>query len=120
MEGISTINYQGKALLVIDFAEMGKTKETTKELINAATNEFMKHPLGSVLGLMNISKIYFHIDTMHAFKELQEKTGPYGKKVAVVGVKGLIKTSFNAITASNKSVRAFNTEAEAKEWLVSE
>jgi hypothetical protein len=120
MEGISKIMFQGKIILVVDFAEMGKTKETTKELINAAAEEFMKQPLNSVLGLMDISKIYFHIDTMHAFKELQEKTSPYGKKVAVVGVKGLIKTSFNAITASEKKVRAFNTEAEAKEWLVSE
>ena len=120
MKGISTITYQGKTILVVDFAEMGKTKETTLELIEAMKDEFLKHPLKSVLALINVTHIYFHIKTLHAFRQFQEEIGPYGKKVVIVGLKGLMKSGFNSVAGSNKNVKAFDSETEAKEWLVNE
>ena len=121
MEGISTISYQGMTILVIDFSNLGKSKEGTLALIKAMGDEFAKNPLHSVLALINLTNSFFHVNTLTAFKSSREACGPYEKKVAVVGLKGLMKTGFKTVTGSDKvgTVMAFDSVQEAKEWLVS-
>lgn len=64
-------------------------------------------------------KLFFILRRSKNFKEMQEKTGPYTKKIAVVGLKGLQKAGFNTIAGPNAKgpVKAFDTPDEAKEWL---
>ena len=122
MEGISTINYQGKKIYIINFSEFGDSKEDTVRLINAVGDEIITNPLNSVLALFDLSNSFFHFDTLKTFKQLEERCGQYEKKVAVIGLKGLQKTGFNTIAGTKKSgsIKAFNSELEAKEWLVSD
>ena len=45
---------------------------------------------------------------------------PYEKRVAVIGMKGLQKVAYNFIVSLTQKdlVKAFDSELEAKEWLV--
>lgn len=123
VEGVSTISYKGKTILFFDFSNLGKSKEKTIQLINAVGGEYMKNPLNSVLALFNTTNIYFDMDMLNAFKETRNKFNQYEKKVAGIGITGLLKTGFNFVVGLNKdtsSVKIFDSELEAKEWLVSD
>ncbi len=120
MKGISTVTYQGKIIYFANFINSGKTKEDTLGLINDIEVEFAKKPLKSILALIDVSNIFFHLETLKAFKNLQNKSNQYCKKVAIIGLRGLMKTGFNSVAGKNDSVKSFNSEIEAKEWLISD
>lgn len=122
MEGISTIIVREKKIYVVDFTHCGKSKEETLKLFGAVEDEFEKNPLNSVLALVDVAHAFFHFDTLKTFKNFQERCSQYQKKVAVIGLKGLQKTGFNSVVGSNKKglTKAFDSEMEAKEWLVAE
>lgn len=120
MDGISTVSYQGKQIYIVDFTNYGNTKEDTVKLITLTSEEFAKNPLNSVLALFDVTHAFFHFDTFKAFKNIEETSGTYQKKVAIIGLKGLKKTGFNSIAGKDSSIKAFNSELEAKEWLISD
>lgn len=122
MEGISTIIYHGKQIYIFDFTNFGKSKEETVRLIDAIGDEYAKNPLNSVLALIDVTHAFFHFDTFKTFKKLEERSGQYEKKVAIIGLKGLKKAGFTSVASLSKkgSLKAFDSEQEAKEWLVSD
>jgi hypothetical protein len=122
MEAISISIFQEKKIYVVNFAYSGNSKEDTVSIIVAAEEEFSKNPSNSVLALINVSNAFFHFDTLKAFKNFQEKTDPFIKKVAIVGLVGLQKVGFNTVTRTDHkgTVKAFDSEQEAKEWLTAE
>jgi MFS superfamily sulfate permease-like transporter len=122
MEGISTVIYHGKRIYMIDFSHCGHTKEDTVAMINAIAELFEKSPLHSVLAFIDVTHAYFHLDTLKTFSTLEKRCRQYEQKVAVVGLKGLKKTGFNkAVNKRQKgTVKAFDSEEEAKEWLAAE
>lgn len=119
MEGISTVTYQERKIYVINFSMYGKSKEDTIGLITAIGDLFVKEPLNSVLAVVDISNAFFHWDTFKAIRELIAKTGPYSRKIALIGVKGMRKTSLKTLAGNNEFIRSFDTEEQAREWLIS-
>lgn len=123
MAGISKINYKNKEILYIDYsglAEDKAQKQKTLEFIKAGTEAYMQYPANSALGLVNVENLYFDMEILSAFKESRNKGGYTIKKEAIIGVKGLIKAAYNfVIGLTNNTTRAFSSEQEAKEWLVS-
>jgi len=119
MEGISSIFYQGERIYWIDFSHCGETKEDTIKLIDAIAEQFEKNPLHSVLAIIDVSHAFFHFDTLKTFSSLEKRCGQYEKKVAVIGLKGLKKAGFNKAVSFQKkgTVKAFDSEQEAKDWL---
>jgi hypothetical protein len=121
MEGISTTVYQEKSIYMIDFSHYGESKEDTVGMIRAIGDEFRRNPINSVLALIDVTHAFFHFEILKAFSQLQERYGQYQKKVAVIGLKGLKKAGFNRAVGSRKDVvKAFDSEQEAKAWLVSD
>lgn len=119
MEGFSTIIYKDKEIIYLDFSSFVDDKEKAKELIKGATLEYTKYPLHSVLVLVNVTNLRFDSEVMNIFKEEQDKSAPYEKKVAVFGMNSLQRIAYNFVTRSNgDAVRSFETELEAKNWLV--
>jgi hypothetical protein len=119
MEGISITMEQGKQIYRIDFKNSGGSNEDTVNLINAAGNEFVKNPLNSVYAIMDLTHAFFHLEVLKSFRAFQVKVAPYQKKVAIIGLKGLQKTGFNSVNASsNGTVKTFDSESEAKGWLL--
>lgn len=124
MEGFSIITYKNKQIYCIDYSNVGESKEKVIQLLNGAIDEYVskKLPPKSVLSLTNVTNLHFDSDIISAFKSQREKSTPYEKRVAVIGMKGLQKVAYNfIITLTQKDlVKAFDTEMEAKEWLVND
>jgi hypothetical protein len=120
MEGISKIMYKDQEILYTNYSLIGSSKTKILDLIHRVAAEYTKHPPKSVLALTNIADLHFDIDIILAFKKARELTKSFERKVAFIGVTGLIKVVYNAIVdLTNQHItRAFETESEAKEWLV--
>jgi len=119
MEGYSVINYKNKQIHIVDYSVLNKSKEKTIKLIQYATEQYKNLPKDSVLAIVNAENFYFDMDILKVFKEEGAKTAPYEKKVAVIGVKGLIKAAYNFVVGlTRNNYKVMNSEAEAKEWLI--
>ncbi len=122
MEGLSIITHKSKQIVYVNHSIHAKSKEKVMELMEAGLTEYKKNPLNSVITLINVTDVHFDTELMNAFKEGQEKSAPYEKKVAVIGLNPLQKIVYNFITSLHKEsqIKAFVTEQEAKEWLVAD
>jgi hypothetical protein len=122
MEGLSNIVYKNKKIIYVDYSNIGDSKEKVTALIKGSTVEYKKNPPKSVLALVNVQNTKFDMDILNIMKSTKEETVPFEKKVAIIGLNGLQKVAYNFIVSltQKESVRAFNTDLEAKEWLVSD
>lgn len=127
MEGLSKINYKGKEIIRIDYSsfsdDKANQKQKTLQLLAAANEEYAKHPKNSVLAMGVYNNFSFDMDVLSALKKGQNEFGSYTKKSAIVGVKGLLKAGYNfviGLTNNNNNAKAFESEQEAKDWLVSD
>lgn len=122
MEGLSIIAYQNKPIIYLDYSSFENNREKAIRLVKGGTLEYMKYPLNSVIALVNVANLRFDSEFMNMFKEEQDKAAPYEKKVAVIGLKALQRIAYNFISGSNKnvSIKAFDSEQDAKDWLVAD
>lgn len=122
MEGLSKIAYKGKEIFYVDYSKFGMDKEKTINLILGAAEEYMKYPLKSVLAITNVANLHFDTDIVNAFKISQEKTAPYQKKIAIIGMKGLQKVAYNFIVSLTQRdlVKVMDSLEEAKDWVTSD
>lgn len=121
MEGYSKIIYKDKTIHCFDYTNIGHSKEKVIKLIKFATEEYMKLPPKSALVLVNFTNLHLDMDVLNVFKEERLKSKLYEKKIAVMGIKGVINIGYNFIVNFGKGVeftKYFESETEAKEWLV--
>jgi hypothetical protein len=120
MEGLSKITYKNKTILYIDYSKVLGSKEKILQLIEKASQEYLKYPPKSALALTNFSNIQMDSDIVQMLKKTQEKTFLYEKKVTLIGNKDHLKVGYNFIVGFTQRsiVQMFDTELEAKEWLV--
>jgi hypothetical protein len=121
MEGLSKSLYKGKEIIYVDYSSFGTNKEKTISLIKGVTSELSMRPPKSVLILVNVTNMSFDTEVGNAFKESRKKAF-YEKKTAVIGLNSLQRLMYNFVINMGERdvVRAFESETEAKEWLVSE
>lgn len=125
MEGFSKIIYKDKAIRYVNYSLFQSDpdqKQKMLELLAFSQSGRLQQPLNSVLTLINVSNLNFDLDTLQHFKESINITAPYDKKIAVIGVTGLIKSAYKFVVGATPSqkIRYFQAEPEAKEWLVQE
>lgn len=119
MDEIKMMTYKDKEYFYVDYTGLMNSKEKIIRLIIESGEEYRKKPLKSVLALVNVGNARFDSEILRIFKENQDKSEPYEKRVAVIGLDTLKRIAYNFIAGSNKSfIRAFESEEEAKEWLV--
>ena len=122
MEGLSVISYKGKQIIYVDYSINGESKEKTMQLIKAFSEEpeNLKCPPKSALVLINVTGLRFDKEVLNAIKDARNKVIQYEKKTANFGMSPIQKAAYNfmlAMTASN-NMKIFNSELEAKEWLI--
>jgi hypothetical protein len=122
MEGISKINYKDKMIYYVDYTSVEDTDEKTIQLLQNVTLEYqiLQLPSKSVLALVNITNRQFNIKVVNAFKAEREVTTPYEKKIAIIGMDSLQEVAYNFLIGLTLGdlIKTFNSEFEAKEWLV--
>ena len=76
----------------------------------------------AAIGLTNCAGLSFDKDILSAIKSSQDRINPYVKKIAMIGMKPVHKAAYNFLLAvtTNKFMKAFESESEAKEWLVND
>jgi hypothetical protein len=125
MEGFSIITYKDKTIFYSNFSIFQSDpdqKQKILKLMKYGEDEWLKQPLNSVLALINVLNLNFDMEILRYFRESLAKTTHYEKKIAIIGVTGLIKTAYNFVIGlvPNQKVKTFDTEEEAMEWLVKE
>ena len=121
MDGFSEFDYKGKTITYINYSNIGDFKEKILHLIQTTVDEYRKHPSNSILALTNITNIHFDMDILNAFKDSRSKVASYEKKIAIIGAKGLLLAACNCVIGAinnNSTIKIFDAEYEAKEWLV--
>lgn len=118
MERIQEINYKGKKVLYGDHT--GLSGKNLVDNVIALTKKVIVSNEKPVLVLSNFSDSYASKELMDYLHSEESKLSANMSKVAVVGIVGIKKlllNSYNQITRGN--TKAFDTEEQAKEWLVS-
>ena len=122
MEGLSMITYQDKKIYYFDYSKVGNSKDKVLQLLQGALEEYTGNhlPPKSVLAITNVENLAFDMEIVNRFKEQRYKLAPYEKKVAIIGLKGIQMIAFRYIVSftQHNMIQLFDTEADAKEWLV--
>ena len=115
---ISYITYKGKEILYIDLRE-SKTEQRSKELL-AETVKYYEESSGNLIALTNVEGTYMNPEIIEETKKYAKSLfSVKAKKRAMVGVKGLKKLIFNSYAKiSGNNIRLFDTEEEAKDYLI--
>lgn len=116
MAGFSIINYKGKEIAYIDYR--GLKVEQMMQTLEEATEKSLKDNKKRLL-LTNFTNAYAVPEFMERSKAAGKKTKHLTPKAAIVGLLGAKKILLNAYNIFTKSsMKAFEDEQKAKEWLV--
>jgi hypothetical protein len=74
MEGLSKITYKNKTILYIDYSKVLGSKEKILQLIEKASQEYLKYPPKSALALTNFSNIQMDSDIVQMLKKNTRKS----------------------------------------------
>jgi hypothetical protein len=122
MEGLSVFTYKNKEIYYIDYSGLGNSKEKVLQLVRGASEEYARRNLApkSVLALTNVDNLPFDMEIVNTFKEERHKVAPYEKKVAIIGLKGIQMIAYRYIISftQHSVIKVFDSETEAKEWLI--
>ncbi|MBN1143723.1 MAG: hypothetical protein JXA72_04845 [Bacteroidales bacterium] len=121
-QGAKFIEYKGKPIYYIDYSNI-KTSEEFLAIIKStnAFREKLKHDgMKDLLMLVNISGSFVYGDVLAEIKKAASQTKELIAKEAIVGITGSKKILLKILQSFAKmDFRIFDTEEEAKDWLVS-
>jgi hypothetical protein len=114
---IQIIDYKGKEIIYLDFSDCNVNE--VFEIIEMAKKIIRAQPLNSVLTLTNVSGTKYNREVIQVMKEFANDNKPFVKAGAVVGIDGLKKVVYDAITRfSERNLPAFDDNEKAKDWLI--
>jgi hypothetical protein len=117
MERLTTVQHRGVPVLVVDYSNIRDAQESL-DLIWASSAAIVARPAGSVRVLMSIAGAHIAPQLLGALKEAALKNKPHLKGVAVVGLAGLLRVVYLAMSKlMEMEMPAFETRDEALDWL---
>lgn len=91
------------------------------QLIREATGVIAAQPAKSLRTLTDVTGMKFNTDVTEAMKEFASHNKPYVMAGAVVGIAGLKQIIYNAVLKfSGRNLVAFDSDGQAKDWLVNQ
>jgi len=118
---LQVLEYKGKQILFFDFSHCN-SKEEYIPIIDAAKLWFKNKEPRSVLTLTDVTNAHFNAEILTLLKELTLHNKPYVKAGTVVGItRPLAKLAYNTVMAfSKRTLPIFDTQDEAKDWLITQ
>ena len=112
------IEYEGVKILLNDYTNL--TGENFIETLEILTEHFLTQQKKEILLLLDVRNSYSNKEIIEALNIASKRIKPLVKKSAVLGVTGVKKILLTVVNkVSDLGAKPFNTEDEAKEWLVS-
>jgi hypothetical protein len=110
--------WKGHNIFFCDFAGFKSDLPALKAEVDAADREIMKAPKGSVLVMVDINNTVASAAVVDMFKESAKLTEPYIHRQAVIGLSGFKRFLADVVARfSGQSMRLFDSEGEAMDWL---
>ena len=115
--GVSLIHYRGVEIIYVDFSNLAL--HDVSPVIEQAKIIIRNKPQHSVRILTNITNTGFNSEVGEAFKAFTQHNKPYVKASAIVGLSGMQKIMFTAITkfSGRNDIKSFDQLEKAKDWL---
>lgn len=117
--GIKRIAYKGQQVLVADYRGLAKAEQSLQCL--EELGQTVRASSTKELILSNYEGVSIGPEFMTRVKALGKEFQPKIKRQAVLGVTGLKNVLLQGYISftGEKDIKAFNSEAEALDWLVS-
>lgn len=116
MERARFIEHRGKQIFYMDCSNA--TVQEMNSVIDECILQVRNKPEQSVLTLTVAGGSSFSGETIARLKELARDNAPYVKAGAIVGIKGLYKVVFSAVSMfSKRRFHLFETAEEAMDFL---
>ena len=117
MKRVQVIDYKGKEIIYLDFSNCNVSEVFL--VIQMAKTIIRVQPHNSVLTLTNVTGTKYNREVIQAMKEFANRNKPFVKAGAVIGIDGLKRVVYDAITRfSERNLPAFDDIEKAKDWLV--
>ncbi len=112
------VNHKGTDILYEDYTNLRGVE--IAELVPAITQITIKEDYTNILLLLNLNNSFANKDALDAFGASGKISKDRLTKTAVLGITGVKKILLNVVNRiANLGAKAFNTEEEAKDWLIS-
>lgn len=119
MERIQFIQHKGKQILHLNFTHANPGEVV--RIIRKATPVIAAQPERSIRTLTDVTNMNFNAEAADALKVFVSHNKPYVTAAAVVGITGLKKIIYSAVTRfSGRNIVVFDSCDQAKEWLASQ
>jgi hypothetical protein len=114
------ITHRGQAIFCYDYTGFGLDAEGLKAEVEAAQAIIEQQPENSMLILVDIQGTVVYREAAALIKENARRTRPYAQKVAVVGVRGVVRVIADSIGRLTRGTPQafFDDLDEAKNWLI--
>ena len=119
MCGAQQITYKGKLIFYMDFSHCSKAADI-KKVISESLPFIRSQPPATVLTLSDITGMSFTQEIKDLFNEFIEGNKPFIKASAVTGLNGLQLIFNGLLRVTHRDINSFNSDTEAKEWLISQ
>jgi hypothetical protein len=112
------IEHKGKRIAFHDFSNIQRVEDAMAAI--AESRALVRaQPLGSVLTLTDSAGSRFNREIVEALKELTKGNKPYVKAGAIVGLSGIQRVVYVAVTQfTGRRLPTFTSVEEAKDYLV--
>lgn len=115
---IRWVEHKGKRILLHDFSHITNPFDVLPA-VEASRAIVAVQPKGSLLTLTDVTGSRFNKEIVDALKGLANHNKPFVKAGAVVGLSGLQRVVYVAITQfTGRRLPTFDTAEQAMDWLV--
>ena len=120
MERTRFIEHKGKRILLLDYSGIRDPEEALRE-VRHSMSVVARQPQGSLRVMTVVRDARYNAAVLQTMKELATHNAPYVKHSALVGMSGLHRIAYQAVILfSKRSIKTFDQEAEALDWLVAQ
>jgi hypothetical protein len=113
--------WKGERIFYCDFSGFKSDFAALRAEVDAADREICREPAGSALLLVDVTNTVASAAVVDLFKESAKLTAGYVRRQAVIGLSGFKRFLADIVARfSGQSMRLFDHEGEAMDWLAGE
>ncbi|HWK90215.1 MAG TPA: STAS/SEC14 domain-containing protein [Longimicrobium sp.] len=118
MERTRFIEHKGKRILLLDYHGVRDPAEALREIAHSRS-VVAQQPPNSLRVMTVVRDARYNSEILAAMKDLAAHNAPYVRASAIVGMSGLHRVAYQTIILfTRRTIKVFNEEAEALDWLV--